>query len=176
MKILALFSQHGVRFALSAVIVLLMLLNASGALPLSAINKLENFTYDTRLNMLMPRGLDDRIVIIDIDEKSLKAQGRWPWGRNKLADLVNILFDDYHVKVLGFDMVFAEKDESSGLKSLDAIKTQYLVSDPALGHALDQAVETLRPALDYDQKFAKSLKGRNVVLGYVFSDVYKRQG
>ena len=31
---------------------------------------------------------------------------------------------------------FAEKDESSGLKSLDAIKTQYLVSDPALGLSL----------------------------------------
>src|SRR6478609_737872 len=117
MQIIQLISRHGVRFGLSIAIIILMLLNASGALPLAAIKRLENFTYDVRLNMLMPNKLDERIVIIDIDEKSLKQEGRWPWGRNKLADLVNKLFDEYHINVLGFDVVFAEKDESSGLKS-----------------------------------------------------------
>ncbi|OIR04616.1 adenylate cyclase 1 [mine drainage metagenome] len=156
-------SRHGVRFALSISIMLLMLLNTIGVLHFTSLNRLENFTYDVRLNMLMPRGLDDRIVIIDIDEKSLKEQGRWPWGRNKLADLVNKLFDDYHVKVLGFDVVFAEKDESSGLKSLEEIKTKYLAND----QAFNQALETLKPSLDYDQLFANSLKNRNVVLGYI---------
>jgi adenylate cyclase len=164
MKILELFSRHGVRFILSAVIILFMLLNTSGALPLSAINRLENFIYDVRLNMLMPRGLDERIVIVDIDEKSLKAQGRWPWSRNKVADLVDALFDGYHVRVVGFDVVFAEKDESSGLKNLEDIKTKYL----PFNHAFNLAIESLRPQLDYDQLFANSLKGRNVVLGYYF--------
>ena len=126
MRIFTLISQHAVRFALGAAVLVLLLLNATGYVHLSAIQKLELFTYDTRLNMLLPKGVDERIVIIDIDEKSLQAQGRWPWGRNKLADLVNILFDDYHIQVLGFDMVFAEKDESSGLKHLEAIQSQYL--------------------------------------------------
>ncbi|NOT65231.1 MAG: adenylate/guanylate cyclase domain-containing protein [Methylotenera sp.] len=169
MKIFALLSEHGVRFGLSVAIMILMLLNANGVLNLSAINKLENFAYDMRLNMLMPRTVDDRIVIIDVDEKSLKALGRWPWSRNKLASLVDKLFDDYQVKVLGFDMVFAEKDESSGLKSLDEIKTHYLTNNQALGQALSVEVDKLRPTLDYDQMFANSLKGRNTVLGYVFT-------
>ena len=169
MRIFTLISQHAVRFALGAAVLVLLLLNATGYVHLSAIQKLELFTYDTRLNMLLPKGVDERIVIIDIDEKSLQAQGRWPWGRNKLADLVNILFDDYHIQVLGFDMVFAEKDESSGLKHLEAIQSQYLSTDPELGQALGQAVETLRPTLDFDALFANSLKNRNVVLGYVFS-------
>ena len=169
MRIFTLISQHAVRFALGAAVLVLLLLNATGYVHLSAIQKLELFTYDTRLNMLLPKGVDERIVIIDIDEKSLQAQGRWPWGRNKLADLVNILFDDYHIQVLGFDMVFAEKDESSGLKHLEAIQSQYLSTDPALGQALGQVVETLRPTLDFDALFAISLKNRNVVLGYVFS-------
>lgn len=164
MKIIQLISRHGVRFALSIIIIVLMLLNASGTLPLNAIKRLENFTYDVRLNMLMPNKVDDRIVIIDIDEKSLKQEGRWPWGRNKLADLVNKLFDEYHVNVLGFDVVFAEKDESSGLKSLEEIKSKYLAGDAQFG----QALESLRPKLDYDQVFANSLKGRKVVLGYFF--------
>jgi len=44
---------------------------------------------------MMPGTQNKRIVIIDIDEKSLLEQGRWPWGRNKLAQLVDILFDKY---------------------------------------------------------------------------------
>jgi hypothetical protein len=61
MKILALLSRHGVRLALSIAIILLMLFNSSGVLHLSAINQLENFTYDMRLKMLMPNTVDECI-------------------------------------------------------------------------------------------------------------------
>ena len=164
MKILTLLSRHAVRFTFSSAVIFILLLHATGISTLTAISRLENFAYDVRLNMLMPGNVDERIVIIDIDEKSLKEQGRWPWSRNKLADLVNKLFDGYHVKVLGVDVVFAEKDESSGLKRLEEIKSKYLASDQAFG----QAIETLRASLDYDQVFADSLKRHNVVLGYFF--------
>ena len=40
----------------------------------------------------MPQTIDERIVIVDIDEKSLAEIGRWPWSRNRLGDLVNELF------------------------------------------------------------------------------------
>ncbi len=75
--------QHGVSFALSLAIIVLMLLHASNVLPLGFIHKLENYTYDVRLNLLMPDTVDNRIVIVDIDEKSLIEQGRWPWGAIK---------------------------------------------------------------------------------------------
>lgn len=164
MKILTLLSRHAVRFTFSSAVIFVLLLHSIGIFNLTAISRLENFTYDIRLNMLMPGKVDERIVIIDIDEKSLQEQGRWPWSRNKLADLVNQLFDVYHVNVLGVDVVFAEKDESSGLKRLEEIKAKYLPSDQEFG----QAIETLRPSLDYDQVFANSLKRHNVVLGYFF--------
>jgi adenylate cyclase len=157
-------SRHLIRIALSLSVVILLLLHASGTFQLGFINRLENFSYDVRLNLMMPGTLDQRIVIIDIDERSLQEQGRWPWGRNRLAELVDKLFDDYQVGVLGFDVVFAEKDESSGLKSLEQIQQQYLKSDAAYAQLLEQ----LRPQLDYDQLFAKSLQGRKVVLGYYF--------
>lgn len=103
-------------------------------------------------------------MIVDIDEKSLLEQGRWPWDGNKLAQLVNILFDKYRIKVVGFDVIFAEKDESSDLKSLKEIERTHLKSD----NNFHNIIEQLRPKLDYDQVFANSLKGRNVVLGYYF--------
>jgi len=157
-------SRHAIRVALSLSVVILLLLHATGTFQLGFVNRLENFTYDVRLNLMMPGTVDDRIVIVDIDEKSLQEEGRWPWGRNKLAQMVDKLFDDYSIQVLGFDVVFAEKDESSGLKSLEDIQQNYLRSDSDFG----QVVEKLRPQLDYDQLFAKSMQGRNVVLGYYF--------
>jgi adenylate cyclase len=141
-----------------------MLLHVSGVLPLSPVTKLELWSYDTRLKMTMPNSLDERIVIVDIDEKSLKQQGHWPWSRNKLAHLVDRLFDDYQVRVLGMDAVFAEPDLSSGLQGMQAIQSEHFSQD----QGLRAAIEKLSPSLDYDQLFANSLKNRKVVLAYVF--------
>ena len=41
------------------------------------VTQLDNIMYDARLAMTMPRGRDNRIVILDIDEKSLGEIGRW---------------------------------------------------------------------------------------------------
>ena len=161
---LARFKKHGISFALSLAVVLSMLLNASDVLPLTFIDRLDNFSYDMRLNLLMPRTIDERIVIVDLDEKSLKEQGRWPWGRDKMATLVNQLFDHYQINTLGFDVVFAEKDESSGLKNLEWMQQQYLKDDINFAEALKK----VKPSLDYDQTFANSIKNRKVVLGYYF--------
>lgn len=156
-------TRHAVRIGLSLAVLALLLLNTLGKVDLGFIEGLENYTYDARLKFMMPRTVDDRIVIVDIDEKSLREQGRWPWGRNKLAQLVDKLFDDYQINTLGFDVVFAEKDESSGLRNLEEIGAS-LKSD----NGFQQMVAQLRPKLDYDQVFAASLKNRNVVLGYYF--------
>jgi adenylate cyclase len=163
-KYLALLKQHGISFALSLGIMVLMLLHASQVLPLSFIHQLENYSYDLRLNLLMPRTLDSRIVIVDIDEKSLIEQGRWPWGRNKLALMIDTLFDTYQINTLGFDVVFAEKDESSGLRNLQWMQQQYLKDNIDFADALNR----IKPKLDYDQTFANSLKNRRIVLGYYF--------
>ena len=52
----------------------------------------------------MPRTLDPRIVILDIDEKSLAekekgGEGRWPWPRDRLALMLDKLFDHYHIAI-----------------------------------------------------------------------------
>src|SRR5512147_3281392 len=83
-----------------------------GKLPF--VSQLDNIIYDTRLKLTMPGGVDSRIVILDIDEKSLGEIGRWPWSRNVMAELINKLFDRYGVAIVGFDVVWAERDTSSG--------------------------------------------------------------
>ena len=85
------------------------------------IEKLEYLLYDTRVLLTMPGDVDPRIVIVDIDEKSLAEIGQWPWGRDRLAKLVNELFDYYQVQIVGFDVTFPEPDNSSGLRVLDQL-------------------------------------------------------
>ena len=115
--------------------------------------------------MTMPSGVDERIVILDIDEKSLGEIGRWPWGRNVMAEVVEKLFDRYGVKLVGFDVVWAERDASSGIDVLDSLARSQLKEVSAF----QLAYAKLREDLDFDARFAASLRGRAVVLGYYFS-------
>ena len=158
------FRRHRLRIASSLAILLLFLANAVGSLPIDFTARLENFAYDLRLQLTMPKTLDPRIVIVDIDEKSLKEEGHWPWSRHKLAQLMDQLFDRYGIDSLGFDVIFAERDDSSGLSSLEQLAKSELGSDAGFLAALNKA----RPHLDYDRQFADSLKKRQVALGYYF--------
>ncbi len=133
------------------------------SVPLS--RKLERAAYDTKLRLFMPRTQDSRVVILDIDEQSLKEEGRWPWSRNRLGLLMDKLFDRQGVAVVGFDVVFPEKDESSGLKTLEEMGRNQFKGVPQF-HA---ALEKLRPQMEYDQILADKIKGRRVVLGYYFT-------
>ncbi|OYQ38766.1 adenylate/guanylate cyclase domain-containing protein [Rhodoferax sp. TH121] len=155
-------AKHWQRIAVTLIPVLLVLLHAMGVARIGVIQRLDDIIYDARLQATMPRTLDDRIVIIDIDEKSLAELGRWPWGRNKLAELVDTLFLEQHVGVLGFDVVFAEADESSGLARLNQLASQELKDYPGFAERLKQ----LQPGLDFDATFARAIANRPVVMGY----------
>ncbi|MFT6991836.1 MAG: adenylate cyclase, partial [Paraglaciecola sp.] len=156
--------QRILRITLGGVILLALLIDTFGIIKYPFLNQLENWTYDARLNYKRLNTIDDRIVIVDIDESSLALEGRWPWSRDKLAVIVNNLFDVYQADVVGFDIVFAEKDESSGLKEFEYLASTELKDDPLFHKALDN----IRPSLEYDQIFAKALEDRNVVMGYYF--------
>jgi adenylate cyclase len=160
--------QHIVRIALGLAIVLAFLGHAARLYQVGFITQLDNIIYDARLRLTMPGTVDQRIVILDIDEKSLAVPelGRWPWGRDRIAHLIDKLFDKYGLAVLGFDVVFAEPDESSGLKVLDQLARKELRDITQFRSVLD----TLRPRLDNDAAFARAIRGRPVVLGYYFSN------
>jgi len=113
----------------------------------------------------MASDVDERLVILDIDEKSLGEIGRWPWNRRLMAELTDKLFERYGVAVLGFDVVWAERDPSSGMEILDTLARGELKGNAEFQRAYGMA----RPRLDFDQRFAASMKNRPVVLGYYFN-------
>lgn len=158
------FYQKLARLILSASLTLGFLLHAWGEVQLPFLEQLENTSYDMRLNFTMPGDVDHRIVIVDIDEKSLAVEGRWPWGRDKVAKMVDMLFDQYFVSVLGFDVLFAEEDNSSGMGILDQFSNSFLKDD----QRFQTAYQRFRPFLDRDMIFSRSLQDKPVVLGYFF--------
>ncbi|HKC31125.1 MAG TPA: adenylate/guanylate cyclase domain-containing protein [Burkholderiales bacterium] len=157
--------QHIVRIALGLAITLFFIGHTAGLYQVGFITQLDNIIYDTRLRVTMPRGVDHRIVILDIDEKSLGEIGRWPWSRRLMAELVDKLFDKYGVGVLGFDVIWAERDTSSGIDVLDSLAQKDLKEVPAF----QQIYRDLREKLDNDGLFAASIRSRPVVLGYYFN-------
>ncbi len=157
--------QYLPRYGLGLLILLVLLGHSARIFQIPFINHMDALIYDAKVRLTMPQGIDQRVVILDIDEKSLAEQGRWPWGRDKLATLMTKLFDQYGVKLVGFDVVFAEPDESSGLKSLESLAKKEL-KDVA---GFQSTLRELRPRLDNDARFAAALKDRPVILGYYFS-------
>jgi adenylate cyclase len=111
-------------------------------------------SFDNKLKdyMFIYRGpeKDSRsVVIIDIDEESLKALGQWPWPRDKIAQLLeNLTYNK--VGVIGFDIVFAELDQSSPHKVLNDLN----IKAPNIPN--------------YDKIFNSVVSNTPTVLGYQF--------
>lgn len=136
-----------------------------GMFPSTVVTHIDQFFYDLRMRA-QPARPDPRIVIVDIDEKSLDQIGRWPWSRNIVAHLLTNLSERYKAKAIGFDIIFAEPDTSSGYATLERLAQNELKSMPQL----KQRLQSLKPELDYDGKLAAAIKDKPVVLGYLFSN------
>lgn len=103
------------------------------------------------------------IVIVDIDEKSLRAIGQWPWPRNTVARMIRNLGAG-GARVIGLDIVFAEADRTSPKNFVDELQQLLPVQLPPEALAELKARETL----DHDLALGKALAATPSVLGYVF--------
>ncbi|WP_295421131.1 CHASE2 domain-containing protein, partial [Sulfurovum sp.] len=77
-----------------------------------AYYSLDNKLYDF---MFLIRGelpKSDKVVIVDVDNRSLEKIGQWPWPRNKIAAMLQKLSES-HAGIIGLDMVFSEPDRTS---------------------------------------------------------------
>ena len=115
-------------------------------LPLSIDNRLRDFMFNIR-GEIEPKS--DSVVIIDIDEKSLKTLGQWPWSRDVLSKILYNL-NDAKVAIIGFDIVFAEEDRTSPHK---------------IFKKLDIQKENLP---NFDLEFAQAIANTPTILGYQF--------
>lgn len=74
--------------------------------------KVESRTFDLRLhvrNLVEKQSPMKDIIIVSIDEKSIKEIGRWPWKRDAMARLINNISEG-KPKVMGIDIMFSERE------------------------------------------------------------------
>lgn len=91
----------------------------------------------------------DNIVIVDIDEASLKEYGQWPWSRDLVSKLLNKTLS-HNVGIIGLDMVFAEEDKSSP-------------------HRLKEQFPQIKEDLpNYDEILANTFFTSPIIGGYIF--------
>lgn len=71
--------------------------------------RLDHLVLDTG-SRLIPHPSHPNIVIIDIDDKSIAAIGRWPWRRALHAEMIRLV-EQQNPKAIGLDILFTEIDQ-----------------------------------------------------------------
>jgi adenylate cyclase len=115
------------------------------------------------------------VIIATIDEKSLSELGRWPWPRTTIAGLIKKL-KAQGAKAIGFDIVFAEPDANSGLKTVHELLED--VKKAGAGKSeLFGILKKREKAADTDAVLARAIeKAGNVTAGYFFHITDKEVG
>jgi len=88
-----------------------------------AVEGLDFLLTDMRFILRGEKKSDTQVALITIDDRSVEEIGRWPWSREKMAQLVENLFGN-GAKSLGFDIVFSEPQESSVRQTLSTIEAK----------------------------------------------------
>ena len=132
------------------------------------LERIELNWLDLRFRTRGPIAPAPIVVLAAIDEKSVEAEGRWPWPRSRIAALVDALSRD-GAKVIAFDVTFSEPDENSRLQLVDQLarKVDALhVENPQLADFIRES----RIDADNDRALVAALERSKavVVLGYFF--------
>ncbi len=129
--------------------------------------RLENGVLDAQFKLRDVRSVGREIVIVSIDEKSLEELGRWPWSRDRLAQLVSVIERD-RPKVIGLDILLVEREATALARALKEIATETHLTG-ADSAALQQILDKTLSAVDTDAQLAASLAAAgNVVLAVPF--------
>ena len=81
---------------------------------------------------LSPRvDTESRVVIVGFDDDTINIEGRWPWPRDRVADLVNAV-QRSGIAVLGIDVLFSEADTSAGGVERDGKLARAIASAPTI--------------------------------------------
>lgn len=130
------------------------------------LQRVDLMVYDLRFNLMLPyvqrEPAKQPIVIVDIDERSLKEIGQWPWDRKVIAQLIEKL-SDYGAISVTFDVVFSEPERNMALEVARDAPVE-----------LANGLAGLAASFDYNQIMANTMSKVDVVLGYILQeDAYR---
>lgn len=144
---------------------------------------IDNKMIDIKFKAKNSKSADPKIVVVAIDEHSLKELGRWQsWSREFYAQTIAKL-DQHGARVVGFDVVFDSPDENAGYKFLGQLEENYPKMHQKSNEQFQQALAQAKMFANTDWMLEEATKtfnqdGKAVVFGhFIQADrEYKDQG
>ena len=121
------------------------------------LTTLDDAAYDVLLRWTRTKPPGGRVVIVDVDERSLSAIGQWPWRRDLMGRLVARL-RELGTSTIALDVMFAEADRFEPVGSAEegpSAGTQ-ATPDAALAETLRQGRVVLGYAMTFDASASAS--------------------
>jgi CHASE2 domain-containing sensor protein/tRNA A-37 threonylcarbamoyl transferase component Bud32 len=143
----------------------------------SSLERMEKSLLDNSMRLdFSDKGGSHNIVLIEIDKKSLKEVGPWPWPRNIIATMINRLHEN-GVELIGVNIPFTSEQQKQGLNEVRAFRDKF----DAFGFGKEsenitqwimENLATLEERLDNDKKLVESV----LLSGNVILPVYEKSG
>ena len=126
---------------------------------LSPVVALERSIHDMETRLAARGPIEQRVVIVDIDQGSLNRIGHWPWPTRRIDDLIDRLFDRDGAAVVGLTLVSGIPNPRDQQSLLRTLRESTLAE-----RDLARVAKSLEPAGQRQAEFERSLAGRAVVL------------
>ena len=156
---------------ITALIAVFYIVLSFRAFPL--LEGMERIIYSVEMRLDLPRSMgENKIAIVNIDEKSLNQLGPWPWPRSLIAEMIRILKAN-GAKLIGLDLVFSQKEQNQGLKEVkelyEAISQQQETTGEKASYVwVLEKLKRIEENLDNDKKLSQTVKeSGNIILPVV---------
>lgn len=165
-RLAALFKSPIVRWVVGAIVLVWILLLWRPTF----VEFIELKLYDLKFRFRGSRPPSQEVVILAIDDDSVKKVGRWPWSREDIARLIKAV-KDAGPRVIALDIIFAEKQETEGLKAVTNLRQEFVRNGVATPEILNLLAQEER-RVDVDRQLAQVIKeGPPTILGFFFRGV-----
>ena len=131
----------------------------------SMFESLGRVVYSIQMRLGFPRNLGTNVLaIVNIDDKSIKQLGPWPWPRHLIAEMIPILKNN-GAKLIALDFVFSEKERNQGLQEIKELQKAIQehsgasTKDPSLLKSLSD----IESRLDSDRLLIKAVKESGII-------------
>ncbi|MBW2335113.1 MAG: CHASE2 domain-containing protein, partial [Deltaproteobacteria bacterium] len=129
--------------------------------------------YEIEMRLDTPRNpSESKVSIVNIDDKSIRKLGQWPWPRHIIAEMIKILKSN-GAKFIGIDMIFSEKEQNPGMKEIEKLYSKILKRETSYAKEKKDTwilaeLKEIEKRLDNDKVLSETVKNSgNIILPVV---------
>lgn len=129
----------------------------------SPFESLEKVVYEIEMRLDTPRNPgESKVAIVNIDDKSIRKLGEWPWPRHIIADMITILKNN-RAKLIGLDIVFSQKEQNASIKEIENLYSKILEREEFLNAGGENnwilgELKEIEKRLDNDRALSQAVK------------------